>query len=171
MTVSRCRELIAAGERAKLGEFIVERFEERYFSPLNRSESKNGFAMMAIACLVIETLESFYQGLADTRRGGGQKIFQSFFERSSSLRGLGENGGWFFKDVRCGILHQAETRGGWKILRKGPLLDCQNKTINATCLMKQLQSEVQEYAIVLKSDDTVWENCCKKLQAICSNCQ
>lgn len=48
---------------------------------------------------------------------------------------LGKNSDWFFTDIRCGILHQAETRGGWKIQRKGTLLDDHNKTMNATVFL------------------------------------
>ena len=70
-TVARYKKLEAANDREALGQFLVERFDERYFRPIEDSSSKHGFAVLAVACLVIETLESFYQGLPDTRRVSG----------------------------------------------------------------------------------------------------
>lgn len=170
MTVSRYRELVKAGDRGTLGCFIIERFDERYFHPVMDSKSKHGFTIMAIACLVIETLESFYQGRADTK-GESKKMFREFFCRNSSLGVFGQNSDWFFTDIRCGILHQAETHSGWKIMRKGPLLDSQNKTINATAFLNQLRTAVKQYATELQANETLWKNFCKKVDAICTNCQ
>jgi hypothetical protein len=42
---------------------------------------------MAICCLMMETLESFWQGLDDST-GRGRNIFESFFRRSDNLIGL-----------------------------------------------------------------------------------
>lgn len=170
MTVDHYRELVGKNDRAALGHFIRKRFDERYFHPVSDPKHKHGFTMMAIACLVIETLESFYQGRADTK-GGSKKIFRDFFSRNSALSPFGGQGDWFFTDIRCGILHQAETRGGWKIQRKGVLLDDQNKTINATKFLHQLQNSVSQYADEIQSNETVWKNFCKKMDAICTNCQ
>jgi hypothetical protein len=170
MTVGRYRELVKANDREALGRFIVERFDERYFRPVSDSNSKHGFAIMAVACLVIETLESFYEGRADTK-GESKKMFRDFFNRNSALSSFGKRNDWFFTDIRCGILHQAESRGGWKIQRKGPLLDEHNKTINATTFLNQLQKAVAQYAAELQSDETIWKNFCTKVDAICTNCR
>ena len=107
MTVARYKKLETAGERRALGLFIVERFNERYFRPIEDSPSKHGFAVLAIACLVVETLESFYQGRADTRNVGAQ-MFRDFFARDTELKVFGGGNDWFYKDIRCGILHQSE---------------------------------------------------------------
>ena len=135
VTVSRYRELVKVKDKAVLADFIEERFDERYFRPVERSASKHGFAIMAVACLVVETLESFYQGRADTR-GVSKKMFRDFFARDTSLNIFRNGDDWFYDDIRCGILHQAETRNGWKILRSGSLLDERNKTVNATAFLR-----------------------------------
>jgi hypothetical protein len=170
ITVGCYQTLVEAGDRAALANFVIERFEERYFRPVIDSKSKHGFTVMAIACLIIETLESFYQGRADTKRFS-KKMFSDFFARCSGLESFGENGDWFFTDIRCGILHQAETLNGWKILRSGPLLESKNKVINATALMKQLQKAARLYAKAMQSDEILWKNFCKKVDAICNHCQ
>jgi hypothetical protein len=170
VNVAQYRALEAAADRRSLGKFIVERFCERYFRPITDSKSKHGFAGMAIACLVIETLESFYQGLPDTDRASKQ-MFRDFFARDSCLKVFAGGNDWFFKDIRCGILHQSETRGGWRVLRSGPLLDTKRKTINATAVLRGLKCAVEQYATNLQTDEKLWNKFTTKMKAVCDNCQ
>jgi len=170
LTVYGYRRLEAAANKPALAQFIVERFNERYFQPINDSPSKHGFAIMAVACLVIETLESFYQGRADTRNVSAQ-MFQDFFGRDADLKVFAGGNDWFYKDIRCGILHQSETRVCWRILRKGSLLDVSGKTINAAALLDVLQRAVELYALQLQTNEVLWKNFLKKMDAVCANCQ
>lgn len=169
-TVSRYRELVKNGDKATLSKFIIERFDERYFRPVETSDNKHGFALMTIACLVIETLESFYQGRSDTK-GKARQMFEEFFKRDKRFEIFQSEDNWFFRDIRCGILHQAETRGGWKISRCGSMLDKRNKIINATAFLRQLRKSVESYASELQKNEVLWESFCKKMDAICVNCQ
>lgn len=170
MTVAQYLILEAENDRQALSDFIVERFDERFFLPIDDSDKKHGFAVLAIACLVIETIESFYQGLPDTKTIG-TKIFRDFFARDTCLRVFASENDWFYKDIRCGILHQSETRGGWRVLRKGPLLDAKNKAINATLVLRALRRVVQEYSIQIQTEEILWENFRKKMDAVCANCE
>ena len=86
-TVAQYRTLEAAGDRKAIGQFFVERFDERYFRPIEDSSSKHGFAVLAVACLVIETLESFYQGRPDTKNVSTQ-MFRDFLARDTPLKVL-----------------------------------------------------------------------------------
>lgn len=169
-TVGQYQTLVKAGDRAKLAKFIVERFDERYFRPIYDSQSKHGFATMAVACLVIETLEAFYQGLGDTK-GQSKKMFRDFFNRCSDFSEFSKDGDWFYTDIRCGILHQAESRNGWKIIRTGKVLNRFNKTINATLFLKMLNDAVLMYSVEIQSNEQLWEKFCNKVDEICKNCQ
>ena len=72
---------------------------------------------MAVSCLVIETLESLsIQGKNDTK-GHSKEMFAAFFKRNTPLGVFAGGDDWFYKKIRCGILHQSETREGWRILR------------------------------------------------------
>lgn len=62
VSVADYRSMTAANDRAAVGRFIVQRFHERYFEPTVDSPNRHGFTMMAIACLVIEAVESFIKG-------------------------------------------------------------------------------------------------------------
>ncbi len=139
---------------------------------LQKTGFKNGMALgllvMAIGCLVIEALESFYQGKKDSK-GESAKMFEELFKRPTGLRVFG-NGDWFYKQIRCGILHQAETTAGWRILRKGKLLDEDERTINATLFIRHLQAAVVDYAEQLEMDNKLWRKFRRKMNAVCENC-
>ena len=125
VTVAKYRDLVSNANRKGIADFILDRFQERYITPL-RQKSQHGFCIMAISCLMIEALESFWQGLPDTRGRSGQ-VFRHFFLRckrlGSPLGIFAQLGNDFYYSVRCGILHQAETTNGWRIGRCGPLFE------------------------------------------------
>jgi hypothetical protein len=170
VTVAQFRTMEAADDRVEIGRFVVKRFDERYFAPITSAPQRHGFALMAVACLVIESLECFYEGRKDSK-GVSQDMFEEFFKRPTGLEsfGLGAKG-WFYKQVRCGILHQAEVVGGWRILRRGPLLDTNERTINAKKFVELLQKAVADYAIQLQTNATLWKNFRNKMNAVCDNC-
>ena len=171
-TVSRYRDLIAAKNQALIADFIVERFEERYFDPIEiEPRKKNGFTIMAVSCLMVETLESFRRGWPSSQ-GKSELAFCSFFSTWDDFADFRPVSGDFYKHVRCGILHQAETTGGWRILRSGPLRN--NTTVNATKFARTLRGVLHNYASSLRTEDwnsSVWQAFRKKMQAVCRNAE
>lgn len=127
--------------------------------------------MTAIGCLMIEALHSFRKGWKRTGVKGGE-AFEEFFTNSKCLTDFSGIGNDFYSSVRCGILHQAETYNGWKILRKGALVDKANKTLNATYFLKALDKELKRYVDDLKSSPArsdIWKKAIKKLDHMCTN--
>ena len=51
----------------------------------------------------------------------------------------------FYKNVRCGILHNGETKNNWKILRNGKLFDEENKSINSTKFLNNLKIVINKF--------------------------
>ena len=170
VTVAQYREMEAADDREGCGRFISQRFFERYFEPTVNAPKRHGFTLMAIGCLVIEALECFYEGKKDSK-GTSPQMFEEFFKRPTGLEGFGVDGNWFYKEIRCGILHQAETTGGWRVLRKGKLLDTQERTINATLFVDRLRVAVDTYAVELQTNTRLWRKFKKKMDAVCKNCE
>jgi hypothetical protein len=87
VTVEAYRRMELESDREKIADFIHRRFRERYIIPVLAvgPEEKNGFLIMAISCLLIETLETFYQGWESTepikKQPGKSKLaFQLFFD-------------------------------------------------------------------------------------------
>ena len=72
-----------------------------------------GFVIIAIDCLLIETLEQFNRGAKRTGKDEDEKIFHDFFQRSTPLASFfntTDKTRVFYNQIRCGILHQAQTK-------------------------------------------------------------
>lgn len=196
VSVAAYRKMEQHQAKADLAAFIEERLCERYIDPLESvpSRRKNGFSIMAVGCLLIETLESFYQGWDDTsgkmerssiaafckpvnarnRVSMGEVAFCYFFHREPEFEPYRSYAAEFFHHIRCGILHQGESTGGWRILRRGPLFDSASKTVNATALLRTLRLCLGRYRKELeKADwtDDLWQKFRRKMQAVIDHCQ
>jgi len=178
-----------------LADFIGERLSERYIGPLQTSSEKHGFLMMAAVCLLTETLESFYQGWPTTDKGIPRKDIQDpckptdpkrttvsssevafcyFFQRELAFSPLRSYSQDFYVHVRCGILHQGETTGGWRIWREGALFDDKDLTVNADKFLAEVKKAVQTYADKLRNaawNDDLSSSCCNKMDAIIEHCK
>src|SRR5207245_9363938 len=86
---SRYQHLEANQDRQAIADFFTERFTERYITPIESAGKigKHGFTVMAISCLLIETLESFWNGWPSTN-GRSQLAFCQFFSRSPRCHAL-----------------------------------------------------------------------------------
>jgi hypothetical protein len=100
----------------RIAEAIRSRFTDRYVRPVADPKHRHGFTMMAISCLMIEAIESFQRGWK-TSDGHSCDAFCSFLDRAEPLKVFRGYGREFYENVRCGILHQGETTGGWKVVR------------------------------------------------------
>lgn len=179
VTVNDYANLVKQANREAIAKFVYARFVERYILPMKHVERsyKNGFSILANSCLMIETLQCFREGLKDSTRQS-RDLFERFF--TEEARQGGELGSFaevsedFYRDVRCGILHQGETRGGWRISRKGALLDKQSKTINAARFLKAVDGSLQRYCETLrheKWESPPWKMLREKMDAVCDNCK
>src|ERR1700733_5043058 len=124
VTVKRYREWGTEKTKSEIASFVEKRFAERYIRPIEAAppKQKHGFCSMAVSCLMVEALESFWRGWTDTK-GKSELAFCSFFQRIPELSLFAGFVPSFYKSVRCGILHQAETTDGWKVVRRGPLFE------------------------------------------------
>ncbi len=145
-------------QRLELAQFIECRYQTRFFEPISCLEKASaqdickpeedlewyapirpyGFAIMSLACLIIETLASYRRGIPTTNERdfdrilanyprrpqevegaktdipGTKRAFKEFFEiHKSEFHGL--NGEDFYDDIRNALLHQSQTRNGWVI--------------------------------------------------------
>lgn len=197
VSVLRYTEMETARDRQGLAKFIKERLLERYVDPLQTAKRRRGFLIMAAACLLIETLESFYRGWPDTSEGipsgdiedpckpadpkrnnvsRSEVAFCYFFQREPALAQFCTCAREFYKGVRCGILHQGETTGGWRIRREGDLLDIPNLTINANKFLAVVKHSIRAYAKKLRRpeadwDDEIWKNFRAKMNSIIEHCE
>lgn len=108
---------------------------------LDKNKDRNiglfsGFAIMSLTCLLIETIEQFWTGNIETstKSKTGKKenclsrilnsskievsndalTFFNFFQRSDKLKSFfdtTEKANVFYTKIRCGLLHQGQTKG------------------------------------------------------------
>ena len=172
-TVARYWALEAGKDKKQIATLISRRFTERYLAPtLSKQNIKHGFSSMAIGCLMLESMESFRQGWPDTRFKS-KAAFCSFFDGHDEFADFRGHSAWFWEDVRCGILHQAETRCGWLIGRSGPLFDAHKQAVNATKFLRRLSRVLKSYCRQLEQADwesDLWKACRQKMKAICDAC-
>jgi len=85
-----------------------------------------------------------------------------------------ENESDFYFAIRCGLLHQGETKKKFKIKRIGELFDKSKLTINATKFCYFLNEFLVSYKNDLCNPNTkwegdIWDKCRLKLRYIISN--
>ncbi|BAO43887.1 hypothetical protein [Thiolapillus brandeum] len=171
-TVRQYREHRDNGNREAIADLIFERLYERYLEPFKNNPAKHGFSMMASGCLMTEAFYCYKKGRKKTGVAGGV-AFEEFFTESTYLKPFLGYGNEFYKNIRCGILHQGETYDGWKVVRKGSLFQKSTKTINATKYLEALESELKGFVSELKEEpisSRAWKAIIKKLDHICDNC-
>jgi hypothetical protein len=194
VTVSQYWVMESSKDRAGLADFIEQRLLGRYVLPVANTCHKNGFLMVAASCLLIETLESFYRGWESTHESikradievacrpedlkrspsKSEVAFCCFFQRFSRFSALRPEARLFYKDVRCGILHQGETTGGWRVIRNGPIFEPDGRVLNATRFLAEVAAAVREYASCLRNADwnsELWANFKHKMNATIKHCK
>lgn len=125
---------------------LEKRLDTRYFEPIRKildmeKEAGEGFAVMTLICSLIEFLQTcregkiYEYGLNDDTKfyyGKGNKKFISFlteqepfkseFKKDLPLKDKAKRintvADHFYANVRCGLLHEAATNGGW-LIRSG----------------------------------------------------
>lgn len=95
-----------------------KRIKNRYLDPIEiiiKNDSyvkpRYGFTVLAIDCLLIETLQAFRDGLIDTN-GKSKKAIRLFLINSPSFKEHFDKitSEKFYYHFRCGILHQGEIK-------------------------------------------------------------
>ena len=177
VTVKDCQDWLNEGDsgRYKLAEFFRQRLRERYVEPVVRPSllNENGFSIMALSCLLIETFETHRQGW-DSSNGRSQLAFCNFFDREIKFHDFKGHAQPFYQNVRCGILHQGETTGGWTISLLGHLFEAGNRRVNADVFVKTLAEVIDDYVSELKSEPVstdIWQKFNSKLKVTIKNCE
>ena len=185
--------------KESLADVVYFRLFNRYLRPFElesldyRKNYKSGFAIMANCCLHIETYISFtVREFIDTHNQS-ERCFGYFFvteprfnafaqgglpsgeykDLTTDFRGKGKGiPKKFYSGVRCGILHNGETRDSWRIRRDScDLLQISRnyKVIQANTFLSEMKNILKEYRERLKSshsDSELWLVCKERLYSI-----
>ena len=157
-------------------EIIKDRIYGRYFNQidlLSNDINANGFAIMALNCLLIETLLQFRDGKAETPAKNNKATYSNFLiEEFSSAFDTQPKAGRFYTDIRCGILHSAQTKNNSRLSdRKGFVVKFENDTLVVS--VKGVSNVLKDYfkSYVKKLSDpketTLRKNFVKKMKFVC----
>jgi len=134
----------------------------------------SGFAIMALDCLLIETLQQFYEGVHETS-GQPRDYFKRFLTQPALRKYFdGKMAECFYTHIRCGVLHQAEIKGSSRIRIDTPALvrwadDRRGLVINRKRFHQKLVEVFENYVAQLR-DPTNQDPRAKfrdKMDAIC----
>jgi hypothetical protein len=152
-------------------EIVADRVRNRFLTPIqllmndpNSAEYGFGFAMLAIDCLLIDTLQSFREGRTSGNEARSTKAFIDFLVERPRFASafVGKSRAREFVDnVRNGLLHDGETRGGWRIRQGLPNGKILEKTADGWILYRDrfhlaLEAEFSDYLeqLMLPEDDS-----------------
>jgi len=130
---------------------------------------------MAIDCLLIETLQQFIEGVPETPRGKNERYFKKFLISRFEEDFDNEKAKMFYDQIRCGILHQAETKESSKIKisHELPIVKFTKEKdgliINRKKFHEKLKKAIESYIEQLKNktNGPLRNNFRKKMDYIC----
>lgn len=142
-----------------------DRLSARYIEPvdtlikaehqLKASEKRFGFTILAIDLLLMETIQAFKEGL-ETTNGISKQVFKNFLENSIYFSGYfttDEQREKFYKEFRCGILHQAEVQSSALVWSIGELYERADEmeVLNRNKVHDALKLELRDYVALLRN--------------------
>jgi hypothetical protein len=150
------QELISAVQR---------RIEERFLRPVeklarfdgsDKLHYRPGFAILALDCLLIDTIQSFREGRVTTGDVSAAQSFKTFLSSQRFEDFTRSDRGDFFQYVRNAILHNGETRKDWKIridtermLERDPATN--TRTINRQLFHAAVEAEFRDLIVLVQS--------------------
>lgn len=174
--------------RKAFNDFFWGRVQSRYFEPIQSLRNDDsyhgyGFTIMTLLCSLIEFLESCYEGktyrqcntneldLHEYNRS--KQCFidfltkrEPFSEKFSEVEAID-----FYSSVRCGLLHEASTKNGWRI--KGmsdsgvDIVCMETKTVYRDDFEAAIKEYIKQYGDELASSRCLQEAFVRKFDALC----
>ncbi|MGC9993708.1 MAG: hypothetical protein ABSE79_00185 [Terriglobia bacterium] len=167
-----------------LTSFLRDRYCERFFKPIKLMKDTEGndqgygFSIMALCSLLIESLQSYRHGWPCTNKTELERLncrhipaefevptserpaklgdeFSSFFkdvEWADLFPGV--DGSQFYNNIRNGLLHQAQTKDGWRVRKcEQKLWDSDRKVLDRDRFADALKEAWDRYLDKLRTED------------------
>ena len=174
-------------------DFFLKRLETRYFEPIrvlkkHGDRAGEGFSITALHCTLIEFLASTLEGKSYKQRphdakpnwecgdyeySQSSKLFNNFLfeqipfkDHFSSLTAANK----FYENVRCPLLHEARTKGRWRILAgssSAPPIDVKKKIVYRDNFHLAFEKFVDWYGKCLPGCDKLQRAFIRKFDSLC----
>lgn len=153
---------------------MEKRLNERFIEPADKLielelgikavDKKYGFAILALDCLLCETIQSFYEGVGNST-GKSKNLFKEFLNSRIEFKAFFKNDSErenFYINFRCGILHQAQTSSNTKVWSVGRLIIKSGKfvIVNRQEFHSKIKKELKHYVneIIKKQNHQLMDN-------------
>lgn len=169
-------------------DFFLERLRTRYLTPATCIQNMGkdvgeGFSIVTIYCSLIEYLASTRNGSTHRylKRGeklrafeyaNSKKLFVDFLRQVPPFDDLftKRQAKEFYASVRCGLFHEARTKGKWRIRNKEnnrPALDAAKHRVNRGKLSNLFEEYVTKYEQEFKDEPELREALKRKFDSLC----
>jgi len=168
-------------------EYFEARLNSRYFDPITTLQYHDickgeGFSMMAILCSLIEFLESTVQGkiyryvrnardLGEHEYCHSKSMFKSFLINREPFNMVFDHDRSedFYSNIRCGLLHEAGIKGGWRIRANSEsksFIDFEKKEIYRNNFKDAIEKFIDQYKKDLLVDKDLQESFIRKFNSL-----
>lgn len=169
-------------------QFLRTRLDLRYFNPIKILQNHGtfqgeGFSILAIQCTLVEFLESTVQGikyrylrqgetLGPYEYSSSREVFVSFLcKRKPFAEEFNQSlAADFYAGVRCGLLHEARTKSGWRVWAQGPkgtVINGAMRIVYRDNFQTALEAFIAQYGVDLLSDTALQEAFIRKFEDLC----
>ena len=155
---------------------LKDRIEGRFISQidlLSDDINANGFTVMALNCLLIETLYQFKEGKDKTPSRQNKEVYSNFlmqeFPREFNTKNIADS---FYTNIRCGILHSAQTKNESRLSdREDVVVTFEGDTlvVSVTGVSSLLKTYFEQYLqkLVDPNEVTLRNNFINKMKFVC----
>jgi hypothetical protein len=165
------------GDWSKAADVVRDRLDGRFlrFASDCLKDRHSGFVVLAIDCLLAETIQQFMDGVTNGH-GRSAEMVKRFLKGTRFQPGFdAEARKAFYQDIRCGLLHQAEAKRMWLIRRRQPTLlqkvaDGQGYIVDVERFHPGLQDTLNDYLKLISepTSSLLRSNLWTKMNHICS---
>lgn len=155
-------------------DILRSRIQGRYLEQieiLSGNICANSFTIMALNCLLVDALHQFKDGLRDSKNKSGEK-YKNFLQDALSDTFDEQMANRFYSDVRCGILHSAQTGNKARLTDNNGYIVCIENDILLVSVRRfsqRLRDYFDDYTYRLsdRSEVLLRKNFIKKMDFIC----
>ena len=156
-------------------EIFTDRMDGRFLNQIRAllsDVSANGFAIMALDCLLIETFLQFEIGKSQTPQFNSEqysaflmRAFPSAFKNINAAKR-------FYIDIRCGILHSAQTKGHSRLTSDESYIiyydgDLLSVSVTKFSLLLVSYFEAYKSKLMDSNETNLRNNFLKKMASVC----
>lgn len=186
----RARETLTVGGDPDTWSAVFERFfqkrmQTRYLAPIRAIQDLHtgdgeGFSMVALQCTLIEFLAAVRIGkthravpketLGEHEYNDSKKLFVSFLRTQTPFCdafATNRQALDFYVSVRCGLLHEARTKGRWRIHQSGDRsIDAAKGIVYRDTLQNDLEAYIASYGLSLRDDRDLQKGFLRKFDVL-----